>query len=79
MNPTNCDREQMELSFNAARPACTPRRPASRAVARWWFARMREAVRHTASRTTPDPRPEQIAFPLPAPATRLRRPARWAA
>ncbi|MFN0066020.1 MAG: hypothetical protein ACKVYV_00125 [Limisphaerales bacterium] len=73
MNPTDLSCDQMELSFNAARPACAPRRPASRAVARWWFDRMREAVRLAAERPTPEPRPEQTAFSLPAPATRLRR------
>lgn len=72
MNTFDLGREQMELSFNA-RPACAPRRPASRTVARWWFARMREAVRQAAERPTRSPRPEQIAFTLPAPAHRLRR------
>lgn len=75
MNATDLSRDQMELSFNATRPACAPRRPASRAVARWWFARMREAVRLAAERPAPAPRPEQTALSLPAPAARLRRAA----
>lgn len=75
MNLTNPHREQMELSFTAARPACAPRRPATRAVARWWFARMREVVRLAADRPAAGPRPEQIAFNLPASAARPRRPA----
>lgn len=73
MNTGDLGREQMELSFNAARPACAPRRPASRAVARWWFARMREAVRLATERPAPAPRPEQTALSLPVPTHRLRR------
>lgn len=75
MNPTNWDREQMELSFTAACPASAPRRPASRAMARWWFARMREVVRRAGDRPGGEPRPEQTALGLPVPAVRLRRPA----
>lgn len=75
MNTVDLGREQMELSFNAARPACAPRRPASRTVARWWFARMREAVRQAAESPARTPRPEQIAFTLSSPAHRLRRAA----
>jgi hypothetical protein len=67
-------REQLELVLEARAALVAPaRRPARRTtVARWWFARMREAVRRAAA-AAPAPRPEQIHFALPAAPRRLRR------
>lgn len=57
--------QQLELGFNGTQSRIFGRRREQRvARARWWFARMREAVQNAIS--LPDggqPRPEQIWMP----------------
>jgi hypothetical protein len=55
---------QLELGFNGTQTRIFGRQPASRATrAKWWFARMREAVA-SAMDWPPEtaPRPEQVLF-----------------
>lgn len=57
--------QQLELGFNGTQSRIFGRRREQRvARARWWFARMREAVTHAISLPeTGQPRPEQIWIP----------------
>ena len=60
------NKEQMELSFNAAQnlsPVARPPRRLSRA--RWWFDQMHAVVDHAFDwSSAPAPRPEQIYLTL---------------
>ena len=57
--------EQLELGFNGTQARIFGRRREQRlARAKWWFARMREAVANAMDwQSEPQPRPEQIWMP----------------
>ncbi len=63
----NMSNTQMELGFEGAQRAMTPRRRETRATrAAWWFSQMRQIVSHAIDwDTAPEPRPEQswLGFP----------------
>lgn len=81
----NAPTEQMELTLEASRrnrrlaaPRAfrPPRRTRRQVVSRWWFARMREAVRIAPDWPSAEPSPmatEQTTLSLTAPPTRLHR------
>ncbi len=56
--------EQLELGFNGTRRRIPGRREQRVARAKWWFAKMREAVENAmAWENAGQPRPEQIWMP----------------
>ncbi len=57
--------EQLELGFNGTQTRILGRRREQRvARAKWWFAKMREAVEHAMDwQNETQPRPEQIWIP----------------
>jgi hypothetical protein len=70
---------EMGLATNSRRRApSTIRYPRRTGAARWWFARMREAVRTARNWEGPAPLPapfEQAQLVLQSPTTRLKRSA----
>ena len=56
--------EQLELGFNGTQTRILGRRREQRvARAKWWFAKMREAVEHAMDwQNETQPRPEQTVF-----------------